>query len=64
MILINTHFSHSCRIMIREKKNDMNLTLYLQNFDEQKTKIIIKKTFSQITISKMKMNNSFDEKAI
>ena len=49
--------------MIREK-NNVNLNSYLQDFDEQKKKIIINKIFSQIAISKMKMNNFFDEKII
>ena len=46
------------------KKNDMNLNSCLQDFDEQKKKIIINKIFSQITISKAKMNNFFDKKII
>ena len=42
----------------------MNLNSCLQNFDEQKKKITINKTFSHIAISKTKMNNFFDEKTI
>ena len=46
------------------KKDDINLNSCLQDFDEQKKKIIINKTFSQIAISKAKINNFFDEKII
>ena len=42
----------------------MNLNSCLQDFDEQKKEITINKTFSQIAISKAKMNDSFDEKTI
>ena len=42
----------------------MNLNSYLQDFDEQKKEIIIKRIFSQIAISKVKMNNFFDKKTI
>ena len=42
----------------------MNLNSYLQDFDEQKKKITIKRTFSQIAISKTKINDFFDEKII
>ena len=46
------------------KKNDMNLNSCLQDFDEQKKEITINKTFSQIAISKARMNDFFDEKII
>ena len=46
------------------KKNDMNLNSCLQDFDEQKKKIIINKTSSQIAISETKMSDSFDEEII
>ena len=46
------------------KKNDMNLNSCLQDFDEQKKKVIINKIFSQIAILKTRMNNSFYEKTI
>ena len=46
------------------KKNDMNLNSCLQDFDEQKKKIIINKIFSQIAISKIKMNDFFDKEII
>ena len=42
----------------------MNLNSCLQDFDEQKKKIIINKIFSQIAISKTEMNDFFDEKTI
>ena len=42
----------------------MNLNLYLQDFDEQKKEVTINKTFSQISILKTEMNDSFDEKTI
>ena len=46
------------------KKNDRNLNSCLQNFDEQKKKITINKTFSQIAILKTKINDFFNEKII
>ena len=42
----------------------MNLNSCLQDFDKQKKKIIINKTFSQTAILKTKINDSFDEKVI
>ena len=35
----------------------MNLNSFLQNFDEQKKEIINVKSFSQVAISKTKINN-------
>ena len=46
------------------KKDDMNLNSCLQDFDEQKKKITINKIFSQIAISKAKINDFFDKKII